>query len=146
MRHCDLTRTIPRTGEDEPGEVAQASNDYNAGLRNTFRDVAQGVRAIASPSTELSALAHQIAGSTANTSSRATTVAAAAEELSATSGSVASGMAQASDNLASVAEDIASVDQAAGQIARGTGQVTAAAEDRSRLAERLDGLVSRFKV
>ena len=53
-------------------------------LRGTFRDLGDGVHAVAAACTELNVLSNQIAGSTASTSQRTSTVAAAAEEMSGT--------------------------------------------------------------
>jgi len=135
MRHCDLTRTITVASEDEIGEAAMAFNDYNAGLRNTFRDVAQGVQAIASSSTELTALSNQIAGSTADTSSRASMVATAAEGMTATSSKVAAGMARASENLASIADSTGQMTGSIDEIARNSGQARTITVDASRSAD-----------
>ena len=135
MRHSDLTRRIILTTEDEIGEAASAFNDYNAGLRTTFLDVAQGVQAMASAATELNALSGQIADATANTSHKASTVATAAEEMTATSSSVAAGMDRASANLAQIADSTGQMTGSIDEIARNSGKARTVTLEASRGAE-----------
>ena len=144
MRHSDLTRQIVLTSEDEIGEAASAFNEYNAGLRRTFLDVAQGVQAMASSATELNALSGQIADATANTSHKATSVATAAEEMTATSSSVAEGMDRASANLAQIADSSGQMTGSIDEIARNAGKARTVTLEASRNVDSISRLMTQL--
>lgn len=98
----DLTRRLEVVGQDEIGEIAQSFNVFVEKIQSIIRDIGGNAGALASSSTELSAIAGQMASGTRNMSEKAFTVAAAAEESSANTASVAAGMAQTTSSLSSV--------------------------------------------
>jgi len=74
------------------------------------------------------------------------TIASAVEEQSATTNEMSRNVAEASKGVSEISENIAGVSTAAAETTQGSSQTKDAADELSRLAVDLQGLVSKFKI
>ena len=129
---------------DEIGALAKAIQAVSASLRGMLRDVTGGVQTLASSSTEMSAIAGQMASGAQGTSSKSATVATAAEEMSANTSSVAAGMEQATTNLSSVATATEEMSATIGDIAANSEKARAISAEAGAQAEGVAGLMKQL--
>ena len=135
----DLTQTLEIEQKDEIGDLVNALNSMASNLRSMFQDITRGVGTLTSSSTELSAIAQQMAAGAEQSSGKAAQVATAAEEMSANINSVAAASEQASTNVQMVAaaseEMSATVNEIAGNTEKArsiTGNAVTQAQDASK--------------
>ena len=114
--------------QDEIGAMARGLQKTILSLRQAFRDVGQGVQAVAASSTELTILAEQIAGNTAGTARRASKVSAAAVDMSAQTSAGAIGMEEATTTLSMISE-------ASGQMTSTIGEIASTSAKARRITE-----------
>jgi methyl-accepting chemotaxis protein len=94
--------------------------EMTKGLRSGFGDIQNGVRDLASSTTELSSIATQLAGNASTTQSLTSSVASAAEQTSANVASVAAATEQMSTNIRALASASEQMTSTIDEIARGT--------------------------
>lgn len=107
----DLTKRLEVKTRDEVGELATWFNTFIEKLQGIIKEIAGGVKTLASSSTELSEVSAQMSGTASGVSEKAVTVAAAAEEMSSSMNSVAAAMEQSASNtnmLATASEEMSS--------------------------------------
>ena len=143
----DLTHEVPeelRDRKDEAGDLARSVQALKERLQTLLGEVTEGLRMLASSSTELSTVSGRSAAAVKATSERASTVATAAEEMSANSVSVAAGMEQATTNLASVAsaaeEMTATISEVASQSERARAITAEATEEARKITDSIQHL------
>jgi len=153
MRHLDhiaagdVSSDLPgeeTEGRNEMGEMSRTLQRTILGLRGAFTEVAQGVQALASAATELTALSGQIADSTSGTGEKTSTAAAAAEEMCVTSSSVASAMGQAATNLQSIADATDEMTSTIGEIAASSDKARVITGDAARQAGGISRLMTQL--
>jgi methyl-accepting chemotaxis protein len=130
-------------------------------LQGIIRQIADDAATLNEASASLSAIAGQMTDGVENMSSRiVATIATAVEEQAATSQEIAYNVAQASQGIqevnqnvnqsstvaGNIAGDITAVNASVQEIADSSSQVNQNADELSALAEKLRGLVGRFKV
>ncbi len=106
MANGDFTGEMPEADilrKDEIGEVAKSSMTLNRNMRTMICEIGEGIKTMATSSTELSAVSSQMASNSRVMSEKASSVSSAAEESSCTSSAVAVLMASSTSNLNSVA-------------------------------------------
>jgi methyl-accepting chemotaxis protein len=108
-------------------------------LRTMFREMTDGVQALSSSATELTAISRQMTSSAEHSAARAHSVAAAAEEMSASMTSVSWAMDQATTNVSTVVSATEEMTATIGEVARGsdksrtiTGHAVAQASEITR--------------
>jgi len=109
MADGDFTVSLDIDQNDEIGTLAKAMNRMITKLNAMFKDIADGVKTLASSSTELSSVSQQLCDGADQQSTKADAVAAATEEMSVNMNTVASGAEQANTNInmvASAAEEM----------------------------------------
>lgn len=141
----DLRVTIPHADRpDEIGDLARSIDQMSTALSSLLRDISNGVRTMASSSTELSAVSEQMAAGVRQTSSKANAVAAASEEMSTSAGSVAAGMEEATTNLTTVASATEEMTSTIGEIATNSERARAitakATEQAQQVTDLMQGL------
>ncbi|NNF99506.1 MAG: HAMP domain-containing protein [Desulfobacteraceae bacterium] len=99
----DLTQTITVEQSDETGVLADSLNRMSANLREMFENITGGVETLTSSSTELSAIAQQMAVGSEQSSGKAQVVLTAAEEMNVNRQAIASASEQTSSNMQIVA-------------------------------------------
>ena len=155
LANSDLTARVNITSNDELQDMGEALNGAMDNLSTTIRSILDSAGQVASASTELSAVAQQMAGSadqasaqagvvsegTVRISSGMGTVAASAEEMSATVAEIArnaSEAARVSDEAAGIAEAttiaVASLAEASLEIGQVVDLITSIAEQTNLLA------------
>ena len=133
-----------RDRHDEIGVLGKATQSVSTNLRGMLRDLADGVQALASSSTEMSAIAGQMSSGAQETSSKSATVATAAEEMSANTASVAAGMEQATTNLSSVATATEEMSATIGEIASNSEKARAISAEAGSQAAGVAGLMKQL--
>ena len=114
----DLRKRIESNTKDEVGELATWFNTFMGKLQALIRDITGNAQSLNDASTNLSAIAGQMAANAENMTSRSNTVAAAAEEMSANMSSVAAASEQASTNVNMVATATEEMSATVQEIAR----------------------------
>ncbi|WP_051554036.1 HAMP domain-containing methyl-accepting chemotaxis protein [Desulfobulbus elongatus] len=144
MAGGDLTKTMDVDQKDEIGILARSLNDMATNLRRMFGDINSGVVRVDESSTQLAAIANQMAAGAGSTASRSGQVAAAAEEMSANQNSIAAAMEQAAVNVNMVAAAAEEMNATINEIASNSGkakEITTVAVQQSRKAsERVNEL------
>ncbi|MCB9494939.1 MAG: methyl-accepting chemotaxis protein [Desulfobacteraceae bacterium] len=128
----DMTQNVPKDlleQKDELGEMGRQIDEMTKALRKVFSDLGQGVKTLASSSTELSAISDQTAQGARSSSKSAETVAAAAEELTASAGSMVDRMEESAGNLNSVASAMEQMTSTISEIASNTSTANQRTED-----------------
>ena len=116
----DLTQSIDVDQEDEIGVLARAMRTMTENLREMLINVSTGVETLASSSTELSAISHQMAANSEQSAGKSTTVATAAEEMSTNMNSVATAAEQTTQNVGIVASAAEEMSSTINEIAQNT--------------------------
>jgi methyl-accepting chemotaxis protein len=129
---------------DEIGALSKALQSVSANLRTMIRDLEGGVHTLAGSSTEMSAVAGQMASGAQGTSTRSATVAAAAEEMNANTASVAAGMEQATTNLSSVATATEEMSATIGEIASNSEKARAISAEAGSQAQSVAALMKQL--
>ena len=93
----DLTVSIPRSGNDELGHLAESTRKVVGNLREMLGRVSESSSSIASASQQLRATAEQIATGAEELASQTGSVATASEEMAATSGDIAQNCIRAAE-------------------------------------------------
>jgi len=144
MAGGDLTKTMDVDQKDEIGMLAHSLNEMARNLRRMFGDINQGVVRVDESSTQLAAIANQMATGAESTAGRSSQVAAAAEEMSANQNSIAAAMEQASVNVNMVAAAAEEMNVTINEIASNSGrakEIASKAVQQSRQAsERVNEL------
>ncbi len=99
----DLSGSLRIDQKDEIGALAGSLNNMNRSLREMVKTIVSGVGVMSTSSTNLSAIAEQMADRASRVKEKANMVASAAEEMSASVNSVAAASEEASTNLKMVA-------------------------------------------
>ncbi len=113
----DLTTRLPVRSNDEVGKLSARFNDFMEKLHEMIKDLSNGVETLSSASTELSAVAGQMASNATQTAQQSETLASATEEMSANMGSVSAAMEQSATNTQMVAAASEQMTNTIGQIA-----------------------------
>jgi len=144
MAAGDLTQTMDVHQKDEIGILAHSLNDMAGTLRRIFGDINSGVGRVDESSTQLAAIANQMAAGAEATATRSGQVAAAAEEMSANQSSIAAAMEQAAVNLNMVASAAEEMNATISEIASNSGKAkeitTVAVQQSSKASERVNEL------
>ena len=151
----DLTQKLDIDQQDEIGDLAQALNQMAGNLSSMIKDIDGGVATLSSSSTEMAAIADQMAAGSETTVEKSNTVASAAEEMNSNMtsvaaameqaatnvGTVASGAEQMSSSIAEIAENAARAKESAGNAVQRTDQASAQINELGQAAEEI-GVVS----
>ena len=151
----DLTQKLAIDQQDEIGDLAQALNQMAGNLSSMIKDIDGGVATLSSSSTEMAAIADQMAAGSETTVEKSNTVASAAEEMNSNMtsvaaameqaatnvGTVASGAEQMSSSIAEIAENAARAKESAGNAVQRTDQASAQINELGQAAEEI-GVVS----
>ncbi len=144
MAGGDLTKTMDVEQKDEIGILAQSLNDMARNLRGMFGDINAGVVRVDESSTQLAAIANQMAGGAESTATRSSQVAAAAEQMSANQSSIAAAMEQAAVNVNMVAAAAEEMNATINEIASNSGKAkeitSEAVKQSTRASERVNEL------
>ncbi len=100
------------------GSVLWEMKEMVANLRSMFRDMVEGVQALSSSASELTAISRQMTSSAEHSSVRAHSVATAAEEMSASMASVSQAMDHATTNVSTVATATEEMTSTIGEVAK----------------------------
>ncbi|MBI4404585.1 MAG: methyl-accepting chemotaxis protein [Deltaproteobacteria bacterium] len=103
--------------KDEFGIIGRAIHKLGTEFAQMIRDLTGGIHTLATSSTDMSAIAGQMASSAKDTASRASKVAVSTEELSANVELVATGMAETTGSLSTVASSTEEMSATIGEIA-----------------------------
>jgi len=103
MSDGDFTVSLDIQQDDEIGTLAKALNKMVSQLNGMFKDIAEGIKTLASSSTELSAVSQQLCDGSDIQTIKTNNVATAAEEMNSNMLTIASGAEQASGNINTVA-------------------------------------------
>ena len=136
----DISGEVDResqTREDEIGILARAMQTMIVSLRKMIQEVADGIRILASSSTELMASSGEMTAGSRQASDNAHSVSAAAEEMSSNISSVAAGMEQTSANLAHVASSTEQMTSTIGEIAENSEKARRITGEATRQAARI---------
>lgn len=118
----DLTQEIVADSKDELEVLLAAMKKMVTDLRHMFLDIVKGVETLASSSTELSAIAHQMTSNSQQTAGNSANVASAAEQMSANMNTVAAATEQASQNVSLVASATEEMSATIAEIVNNTGK------------------------
>jgi len=128
MSKGDLTGQLEVTQKDEIGFLADSLNKMVQSFKTMFREIASGVETLASSSTELSTVSHQLCQGAGESSQRSNSVSAAAEEMSSNMDSVAAAVEEASTNAGTVAAAAEEMNATINEIAEQAGRAKTKAE------------------
>ncbi|MGE4519969.1 MAG: methyl-accepting chemotaxis protein [Desulfobacteraceae bacterium] len=134
----DMTQSVPKNllaQKDELGEMGRQIDEMTRSLRKIFTDLGEGVKTLASSSTELSTVSDQTAQGARASSKSAETVAAAAEELTASADSMVTRMEESAGNLNSVASAMEQMTSTISEIASNTSTANKSTEESVRQIE-----------
>ncbi|WP_310600506.1 methyl-accepting chemotaxis protein [Desulfobulbus sp.] len=137
MANGDMTRTMDVNQKDEIGILAGSLNEMASNLRRMFGDINDGVVRVDESSTQLAAIANQMAAGASSTAGRSGQVAASAEEMSNNQNTIAAAMEQASVNVNMVASAAEEMNVTIKEIAGNSGkakEITTMAVRQSRTA------------
>ncbi len=145
----DLTKTLDIDQQDEVGTLAKALNAMVLNLRQMFTDISQGIEALSSSSTELSAISQQMSSGSEQTSNKAGAVATAAEEMSSNMSAVAAAAEEASTNVSMVAtsaeEMTATINEIAQNSEKARSITNQAVSDAQKASDGVDQLGAAAK-
>ncbi|MBU3917330.1 HAMP domain-containing protein [bacterium] len=115
-------------------------------ISRTIAGNAASIAQVAISATETSKLVEEIANSTNEASKTAGEVAKHVDELSKGVREVASSSSEAAKGVQEIAMNIQAINEAAKQTATGASQTNVSSMDLSKMAQQLNGLVSKFKL
>ncbi|MFP7756033.1 methyl-accepting chemotaxis protein [Thermodesulfobacteriota bacterium B35] len=121
----DFTQHLDIQQKDEAGQLAASMNRIVENTGTMIRGISDGMDTLASSSTELSAIAEQVAAGAEQTSGKAETVSVAAEEMSANMNTVAAAVEEATTNVSIVAAATDEMTGAVNEIAENTSRASA---------------------
>lgn len=141
----DLTRRIKVESRDEIGDLAKWFNAFVEKIQMTMREVSSNTLTLASSSTELSSIFHQMQSSLKGASTKSSTVAAAAEEMSAQTLSVAEEMNKATSSLTTVAAATKEMTATIDDIATNSERARTITKEANDQAVQVSGLMQEFE-
>jgi methyl-accepting chemotaxis protein len=130
----DLTKRLPRTSNDEIGELAEWFNVFVDKLQGIINEISGGVKNLSSSSSELSGISEQMADSIRNASERSKTVSTATEEMSQNMSNIAVAMEQSATNTKIVATASEEMSATINEIAQNAEKARGISDDASHKA------------
>jgi len=124
LAHGDFTAHLNIQQKDEAGHLAGSMNNIVDNIGGMIKGISEGLGTLASSSTELSAIAEEVASGAEQTTGKSETVATAAEEMSANMNSVAAATEQATTNVSIVATATEELTDAISEIAKNTAKAS----------------------
>jgi len=143
----DLSKELPAgylARRDEIGTLARAIQAMSTRLRETVREISEGVGALSSASSLLRVSSTQMTSEAKNASDKAHSVAAAAEQMSSNVTSVATGMEETTTNLAHVAAATEQMTATIGEIAGNSEKARRITHQATSQAERISEQINRL--
>ena len=144
MSKGDLTGRLDIDQADETGQLARSLNEMVHSLKNMFKEIASGIETLASSSTELSTVSHQLCQGADDSSQKSNSVSAAAEEMSSNMGSVAAAVEQATTNAGTVAAAAEQMNATINEIAEQSGHAKVKAEGAVTKARNTTEIVNKL--
>ncbi|NCD33634.1 MAG: methyl-accepting chemotaxis protein [Spartobacteria bacterium] len=141
----DLTKRLPIESSDEIGDMSHWFNVFVERIQFIIKDMGGNAQTLSTSSTELTAVASQLAFSVNNMSDKANTVSAAAEESSVNTTSVAAGMEQAAMNLATVAGATEEMSSTVVDIASNAERARSISDDAMRQSDSVSSMIHELE-
>lgn len=135
MSKGNIGNRLKMDSTDEIGQMAAAMDAMAENLTEMIKEIDHGVATLSSSSTEMAAIADQMASGAETTVAKSNTVAAAAEEMNSNMTSVAAAMEQATTNISTVASGTEEMSASIADIAQNTSR---AKGSTSKAVERSD--------
>ncbi|MEW6288872.1 MAG: methyl-accepting chemotaxis protein [Thermodesulfobacteriota bacterium] len=135
MSKGNIGNRLKMDSTDEIGQMAAAMDAMAGNLTEMIKEIDHGVATLSSSSTEMAAIADQMASGAETTVAKSNTVAAAAEEMNSNMTSVAAAMEQATTNISTVASGTEEMSASIADIAQNTSR---AKGSTSKAVERSD--------
>jgi methyl-accepting chemotaxis protein len=136
----DLTHEVSKEyleRADEIGLLGKGMQTLSVSLRQLLGQIGDGIHALSSSSTELSASSGQMSDGSRNASEKAHSVAAAAEEMSANSVSVTTSMEQTTAHLGGISSSMEQMTATIGEIAGNSEKARHVTEEARQQATRI---------
>jgi methyl-accepting chemotaxis protein len=143
----DVTRDVTAeylARQDEVGMLSRAVQAMSASLRELLGQIGDGIHALSSSSTELSASSGQMTDGSRNASEKAHSVAAAAEEMSANSVSVTTSMEQTTAHLGGISSSMEQMTATIGEIAGNSEKARRVTEEARQQATRITEQINQL--
>ncbi|MBN1604287.1 MAG: MCP four helix bundle domain-containing protein [Chitinispirillaceae bacterium] len=131
---------------DEVGTIGKCVQNLISNLKNSIVNLTSGMKDIANSTGELQSIATTLNKETAGLKQRATTVAASTEEMSANTHSVASGMDETSNSISSVAAATEEMNATISDIAQNAEKARSVSAEAMKQGETIVDVVKKLGI